>query len=160
MAEPGVVHWTAYVTAFALPLIAGVGTWIALQQARTASRQAATAEKKLKFDLFERRLDLYNRLHLCTKIVLEEGKLGDDEKAALIEGHKHALWLFSPAVANHIKRNLYPAADAYSEARARGGLDHVADENKEEVMLETRRKLRAERGALTDLVSPFLSLGH
>ena len=46
-------HWTKYITAFSVPVIASIGLLIAY-------RQWKTAQNKLKFELFEKRLKVYN----------------------------------------------------------------------------------------------------
>lgn len=46
------IHWTAYVSAFGLPIVAAVAAAIAFYQWKTA-------RNKLKLDLFEKRIAVY-----------------------------------------------------------------------------------------------------
>jgi hypothetical protein len=65
-------HWTAYVSALLVPLVAIFGFIIAYQQWRTA-------QNKLKLDLFDRRFEIYHAARKLLAAIMTSGKASDDE---------------------------------------------------------------------------------
>lgn len=65
-------HWTAYVSALAVPVVTLLGALI-------AGLQWKLARNKLKFDLFERRMKVYDASTLFVANILMWGKVKDEE---------------------------------------------------------------------------------
>jgi hypothetical protein len=114
-AEP---HWTAYWTAVATPLVAiiaaTVAATIAYRQWRTAHQAVATARNKLKLELFDRRLVIYEAAAEMID-ALHEGpgtKLSrHHDLETRLRGHQ---WLFERDIqdylnelANRSKKNVF-----------------------------------------------------
>lgn len=65
-------HWTAYIGALLVPTVALLGLLIAYRQWRTA-------QSKLKLELFEKRLAIYNAATAFVSSVMTSGKATDEE---------------------------------------------------------------------------------
>lgn len=93
-------HWTFYISALLVPLVAIFGSYIAFRQWRTA-------QNILKFELFERRLKIYNSATSFISSVMTTGKATDREFHDLIVGTKEATWLLSKDIAKYLDEELY-----------------------------------------------------
>lgn len=93
-------HWTAYFGALLVPTVALLGLLIAYRQWRTA-------QNKLKLELFERRLAIYNAATAFISSVMTSGKATDDQLRNLILGTKEAKWILSPNIAKYLDEELY-----------------------------------------------------
>jgi hypothetical protein len=85
-------HWTAYVSAFAVPAIAVLGVFIALLQARTA-------RNKLKLDLFDRRFAVYDKTVLYYQAYYSAGTDTDAVRRRaedFIRAYRESWFLFGP----------------------------------------------------------------
>lgn len=97
MNEP---HWTAYVTALSLPLVAAFGALIAYRQWRTA-------QNKLKLDLFERRMSVYQSARDMIGFIASRGKITPEEQFKYLAGIQTARWLFGPDVTEYLETELW-----------------------------------------------------
>lgn len=154
------VHWTAYVSALALPTIAGIAARVAYQQSKAASRQAELAGKKLRLDLFDKRFAAYTEMHECSRRVLDERKFTPEDMAVFVQCHKHAKWLFSLGVANHIRHTLHPAALKYAACWSSGFMADSTPEDRREARKKLKAAFKEARIGYTDLISPFMQLLH
>lgn len=93
-------HWTSYLSALLVPLVAIFGAFIAY-------RQWQTAQNKLKLELFEKRLFIYNAATLFINSVMGSGRATDEELRKLVLGTKEAKWLLSPDIAKYLDEELY-----------------------------------------------------
>ena len=93
-------HWTAYISALLVPLVELFASYIAYQQWRTA-------QNKLKLELFEKRLKIYNSATTFISSLMTSGKATNKELHELIVGTKEAKWLLSPEVAKYLDEELY-----------------------------------------------------
>lgn len=104
-------------TALGQILVAAAVGAIAWRQWRTAQQQAETARKKLVLDLFDRRIDLYERLEELL------GELERDKNPNLTFLKLHHLtskmrWAFGPAIVRRLNRDVIPVFRQYLDADA------------------------------------------
>ena len=93
-------HWTAYTTAIVVPIIALIAAWIAF-------RQSQIARNKLKLDLFEKRLAVYETVQKTLGTVASQGKLTPEEEVSYRAGIHPAQWLFGPEVFKYLDETLW-----------------------------------------------------
>jgi len=104
-------------TALGQILVAAAVGAIAWRQWRTAQQQAETARKKLVLDLFDRRIELYERLEELL------GELERDKNPNLTFLRLHQLtskmrWAFGPAIVRRLNRDVIPVFRRYLDADA------------------------------------------
>lgn len=125
--------WTTFIQPLLTPLAALLGaasatyvTWrfgtiqaeIARQQAATASRAAETARKKLKLELFERRLSLYDKIY---SFMRELPSLPfDTDFTPYFQDVREARWLFEKPLVDWLYMDLFETAKRYQVSKARG----------------------------------------
>lgn len=97
MADP---HWTAYLTALMTPTVAVVGAWIALQQ-------WITARDKLRLDLFEHRMAIYQSARSLLGSVYAQGDLQPEDERNYLVGITGAHWFFGPEVHQYLEKELW-----------------------------------------------------
>lgn len=93
-------HWTSVVTAIAAPAIAIIAAWIAY-------RQSQIARNKLKLDLFEKRMAVYQVVRDTLGIAVSHGKLTHEEEINFVVGTRPAKWLFGPEVFRYLDETLW-----------------------------------------------------
>jgi len=94
------IHWTAYSTAIAGPFIAVIAAWIAF-------RQWQLARNKLKLDLFDRRMAVYEAVRTMLGKATRAGKLTLEEEVEFLSGVQTAKWLFGPEVQTYLEKELW-----------------------------------------------------
>lgn len=94
------MHWTGYISAFALPTIGLVAAWIAF-------RQSKIARNKLKLDLFDRRMAVYEVARRALGIVGSKGRLTNEEQVDYLAGTRPARWLFGPDLSKYFDEILW-----------------------------------------------------
>ena len=97
------VFWVESLSALLVPLIACMTLLIAYRQWRTA-------QNKLKLDLFDKRLAVYEGVTSFVARILISGKVSDDELGRFLSITKNAKWLFSDEVANYLHSEIYKKA--------------------------------------------------
>lgn len=98
-----VPHWTSFVTALLVPIIALFGAFIAYRQWRTA-------REKLKLDLFEKRFSVYNAARNLVGSIVTSGQIIDEQMYSYLNQTIETKWLFGDAVAKYLKERLYEPA--------------------------------------------------
>lgn len=93
-------HWTAYVSAVVIPIIALIGAWIAF-------RQSQIARNKLKLDLFEKRLAVYQVVREALGGVAAKGRLTQEQEFQYLVGIRSARWLFGSEVFDYLDKTLW-----------------------------------------------------
>ncbi|MGY6127028.1 hypothetical protein ACW9YV_16510 (plasmid) [Paraburkholderia strydomiana] len=88
-------HWTAYLSALMVPLIAILGVAIAYRQWRTA-------QNKLKQDLFDKRFSVYDAARRMLASVMTSGKVRDEELFKFMVATREAKWLLSNELAHYL----------------------------------------------------------
>ena len=98
-------HWTVYVTALGAPFVAIVAACIA---GYMAWRNVQTARNKLKFDLWEKRMEVYEQLQDVFTII--KYAINEPETMSKVEDHYRirgkAQWLFDDKVVHFLDRHL------------------------------------------------------
>lgn len=151
--------WVEYVKALGAPVVALVAATIA---GSIAYRQWNTARNKLKLDLFEKRLKVYDAaVELLKAIAMPEPvdwEFIRDASARM----SAATWLFNREVADHLSLLV---ARAY-QTTGRGKLDpaSMTDEQKMELVLGTVKdqgpELMQELQKLDKLMGDHLTVTH
>jgi hypothetical protein len=148
-------HWTAYVSALLVPVVALVGAAIAYRQWRVASL-------KLKFDLFDRRFAVYEAARNLLGSILTSGHAKDEEVFKFLVGTREAKWLLNEQVANYLEKELYfKVIDLQTNQAELQGLP--AGEERAALVrrqAEAKKWLMAQHEQLTTLFNPFLQLSH
>ena len=93
-------HWTTNISALLVPTVALLGLFIAYRQWRTA-------QNKLKLELFEKRLAIYNAAIAFIRNVMTSGKATDEQLRNLVRGTKEAKWLLSTKIATYLDEELF-----------------------------------------------------
>lgn len=153
------VHWTAYLSALAVPVIAAFGALIAY-------RQWITARNKLKFELFDRRLALYQAA--TAELVRAWGgweDMGTGDSVSDRLKLQEAKWLTSPDVATYLEKPFRASLDELAGFPVvLEGHDPESPEydwHGHDLRLRERTKLYERIAAKIDeLFSPFLTLKH
>lgn len=94
------VHWTTYVTAFLTPVIAALAVWIAFSQWRTA-------RNKLKLDLYDKRVVVYEAARQALATAVMSRKFGVDSLHEYTVGITGAKWLFDEAMSTYLNDQLF-----------------------------------------------------
>ena len=89
-------HWTGYVTAISLPLVALIGACIAFLQLRTA-------QQKLKLDHFERREAVYIAARDAITIGATVVRFTDEQHFDFMVKTQSARWLFGYEVHDYLQ---------------------------------------------------------
>ena len=134
---------------------------IANQQAATASAAAATARKKLKFDLFEKRFKVYDDIR---QFIFEFGRTPSVEAITkLTNDTRSAKWLFDSTLERWIGQDLIPCALEFLEystevhQQPQNQPINVAEHIVQSVVAT---KLLAKFDELDNLCSTYLALEH
>lgn len=96
-------HWTSYLTALITPTVAALGLWIALQQLQTA-------RSKLKLDLFDRRIAVYQSIMEFIGSILTTGKVKEEERFKYLQATRDARWLFGDEIVSYIDVDIHKRA--------------------------------------------------
>ncbi|NVM87654.1 hypothetical protein FHT32_001293 [Variovorax sp. SG517] len=136
---------------------------IAKQQADTAILAAKTARNKLKFELFERRLVMYDRVYAYIDTVIGQGKIVAESDSEFLTSVRAMGWITDRSVVDYVHKELRDKMIALSmltteienmpvpnQARAELGI-------KKSVLQAT---LYQEHDALARVFEPFLKLEH
>ena len=148
-------HWTAYLTALALPVIAVIGAWIAF-------RQSQIARNKLKLDLFDKRMGVYQAVREGLSSAATHGKLTHEEEVKYLIGTRPAQWLFGPEVFTYLDETLWHKIvdlglhNAMSEGRTNDNerVKHI------HARAETMKWLVAQYKEFDKLCADYLTLKH
>jgi len=73
------VHWTTYISAIVLPIIAGIAAWIAF-------RQSQHARNKLKLDLFDKRMAVFGAVREALGDIARQGALTNEQQLFYLQG--------------------------------------------------------------------------
>jgi len=148
-------HWTTYLAALLVPTIAILGAFIAYRQWRLA-------QNKLKLDLFDRRLSVYEAARTLVSSIMTSGKAKDEEVFRFMVATREAKWLLNASIAEYLDKELYgKAIDLQMLASELEGVP-VGDERTKNVrqQAEIKRWLLAQFAVLDAKFSPFLQLQH
>ena len=148
-------HWTTYLAALLTPTVAILGALIAYRQWRLA-------QNKLKLDLFDRRLSVYEAARTLVASIITSGKAKDEEVFKFMVATREAKWLLNDSVAQYLDKELYhKAIDLQTLAAELEGVP-VGEVRTKNVraQAEIKKWLLAQFEVLDERFSPFLQLRH
>jgi hypothetical protein len=149
------VHWTAYLTACLTPMVAVFGVLIAYRQSRIAN-------DKLRLDLFERRLVVYEAVRTVFGELLARGKISPKDETNYLRGIQGAKLLFDSQLNEYLSNTLWRKLVTYA---------YSDDELRETPHGPVREKLANEREILwkwfrdqmdevDEKFSPYMGFDH
>jgi len=150
------VHWTAYVTAFTVPMLAAIGALIAYRQWRTA-------QNKLKLDLFDKRMLVYQAARDALGHITSHAELGHEQQIKYLSGIQTAKWLFGPEVNAYLSETLWGKMIDLELHRSMVygvSTDHPERNQHVQLKAETLNWLIAQHSALDNMCSKYMVLGH
>jgi len=106
-AGQGLPEWIGIVQALLVPVIAGIGAWIALQQMHLAS-------VRLRHDLFDRRFAILQSTQRMLVEVLTDARISDGTFAHFSAGTGAARFIFGESVADYLHEVRGHAVKLYS----------------------------------------------
>jgi hypothetical protein len=148
-------HWTTYLAALLTPTVAILGALIAYRQWRLA-------QNKLKLDLFDRRLSIYEAARTLVASIMTSGKAKDEEVFKFMVATREAKWLLNDSIAQYLDKELYHnAIDLQTLAAELEGVP-VGEVRTKNVraQAEIKKWLLAQFEVLDEKFSPFLQLRH
>ena len=148
-------HWTAYLSALLAPVVAVLGSFIAYRQWRLA-------QNKLKLDLFDRRLKIYEAAKNLLGSIVTSGKANDDEVFKYMVATREAKWLLDSKIAKYLDEKIYKKAIELRTLAAELEGVSVGDVRFKNVRAQTEIKkwFIAQYDILDAQFAPFLQLCH
>ncbi len=148
-------HWTAYLTAFMTVFIAAFGAWIAFQQWRTA-------QDKLRLDLFERRMVIYDAARKALGKIFTHGEITPLEETEFLVGVMGSKWLFGKDIHEYLHKEFWEKlAENHMYVAMLDGLPTGAERtslaNKK---AELRKWFTAQSDRMDALFLPYLGFPH
>lgn len=148
------VHWTTYLTACLTPLIALIAAGVAYNQWKTA-------KNKLKLDLYEKRLGVYQAVRDAIGQIMVHGKVSAEVETAYLVGISGAKWLYDKKMDDYLNKELWMIISKLHAVQAEqiGAPDQERREaiHKQFVVLgEVNNHLQG----IDSKFYPFLSLSH
>lgn len=157
-----VLPWLSAIGPTVVALIAAViaGT-IAYRQWRTAHQQAETARKKLKFDLFTMRYEVYTACRDLLASVTTKGTPEREHLTVYFSKMKQARWLFDPNVFQFLDdilmRNAIQLIITGQQSHSASGAEK---EQCEQRLREIRLRMSAAYDELDKWFAPYMTLEH
>lgn len=96
----GNLHCTSWASAGLTALVALLAVYIAWRQWRTA-------QNKLKFDLFDRRFSVYEASRNLWGLIMQHGKVRDEDVRNYLPDLYKAKWLLNDEVAEYLEKEFY-----------------------------------------------------
>ena len=93
-------HWSAYFAALTPLVVAVIAGWIAY-------RQMQVARDKLKLDLFDRRMAVYEAVRDANGAAVTSAKLTQQQEIDFLKGAKSARWLFGDDVEEYVSKKFW-----------------------------------------------------
>lgn len=149
-------HWTAYASALLTPVVAAFAVWIAQQQ-------SATAQNKLRFDLFEKRFLIYEGAYNFLGSIMTRGRVDDEEMNIFVNAIHAAKWIVAQEIADYLDREVYKPAIALQCLEAELAGLPVGDDRKKNLaqQSEIKRSLNVQFNEQLDVwFNAYLRLKH
>jgi hypothetical protein len=131
---------------------------IGRRQADTAAQAMATNREKLRLDLFERRLAVYEAANTFITMVIRNAKLDNGHRLNLLQDSRAATWLFDEATARFITDTLF--SDAFEVVRIGELLEVEPDpEERKKLVLERNNywhTFKQHSETLHEVLAPYL----
>ncbi|SBV35265.1 hypothetical protein STPYR_10195 [uncultured Stenotrophomonas sp.] len=150
------VHWTAYVTVLTVPVLAAVGAVIAYRQWRTA-------QNKLKLDLFDKRMLVYQAARDALGYIGSHGKTSHEQQIEYLTGIQTAKWLFGPEVHSYLSETLWHKIvdlELHQSMVYDAPNDHPDRSKHIKLKAETLKWLIAQYSVLDKMCAKYMVLGH
>jgi len=148
-------HWTAYLFALLAPVVAVLGSFIAYRQWRLA-------QNKLKLDLFDRRLKIYEAAKNLLGSIVTSGKANDDEVFKYMVATREAKWLLDSEIAAYLDDQIYNKVIELQTLAIEWECVSVGDVRSKNVraQAEIKQWFMAQYDILDAQFAPFLQLRH
>ncbi|WP_312566258.1 hypothetical protein [Comamonas sp.] len=158
--------WLEHAKSFALPL---AGVYVAhkfgriqadigRRQANTAAQAMATNREKLRLDLFDRRLVVYEAANKFITKAARGDRLNSDHRLDLLRDTNGATWLFDERTAQYITDTLF--SDAYEVVRISEELETEPNPQERQRLYQQRNMFCAtfkkHSATLKVLLAPYL----
>jgi len=152
---PIVPLWVVVLSALLTPTIAVLASVIAYRQWRTA-------QNKLKFDLFDRRLKVYEALTSVLGRVLTHGGTTNEDQGAYLEGIQNAKWLFGEEIREYLQNTVWRAIVDLEllESMTNGMTPEPERSARIAKQAELRNWFADQYKHAESLFSKYMSLGH
>lgn len=153
MSDP---HWTAYFSALLTPIVAVFGIYIATQQWRTA-------RNKLKLDLFDKRLAVYEATRSFLASIITSGKITQENEMLFLAGTRGAKWLFGNEIEQYIDKQLWNQSNKLICLQSTFDSLPSPEERESNIKKQTEIKLWFNNQLVNEVdnkFSQFLSLQH
>lgn len=133
---------------------------IARQQAATAALSVRTAKNKLKLELFDRRLVIYNAVTTMLGQLAVNGNLSSDDKRNYWVGINGAHWLFEAHVVNYLEETIWNQMVDFDLMKSE--LENLDERHCRKTAAELKSKARKtlldQRPVLDQMFEPYLKL--
>ena len=93
-------EWITYMSALLVPVVSIFGLYIAWQQWKTA-------RNKLKFELFQKRMDVYQSTRRVLDAFLASYRITPEDLSEYQKGIQMAKWVFNPELAQFLQETLW-----------------------------------------------------
>ncbi len=159
----------------AIKLLTGIGQlavacavgYIAYRQWRTAQQQAETARNKLKHDLFERRLKVYDALRESAQYAFT-ARPNENAEQRVAGNLKEIRWLFGKPFHDFVWDHIYvPLVDLWEANNVIHDSPHPNTDIEREERRQAganasriRKELHRDLAKLEEMMADFLTLNH
>ncbi len=152
MCEP---HWTAYLTALLTPVVAIIGSIIAYRQSRIA-------QNKLKLDLFEKRLLIYEAARGFLGSIMTSGRVKSEEEFKYLSGTRGAVWLYDEQIVDYLDKEIWLKTSRLAALQAELEGEPVGDTRTKNVQSQSEIKtwLVEQQRVMEQKFAPYLKLSH
>lgn len=152
---PQQVGWLTVLTGLSTPILAAFGIWIAANQWRTA-------RNKLKLDLFEKRIVVYDAAREAINQLMNGAEPTLELQFKYLDGIAGARWLFDEDMGKYLNVEILGMVNRMREAFAKQDTPFDLDESR--AGLQDRMALMEEFRSHWDKIdsrfASFLKVGH
>jgi hypothetical protein len=147
-------NWLQYLTALSTPVLAFFGAWIARAQWKTA-------RMKLKLDLFDKRIVVYEAVRKAFGQLMMYGKPTSELQSDYLTGIAGARWLFDKEMDEYLSVDLWSVISKLHVALTKEDSPHpLASREGLSERMELMGKINSEWQLIDSRFAPFLSLEH
>jgi hypothetical protein len=148
-------HWTAVLSALLTPVVAVFGVIVTYRLWRTA-------QNKLKLDLFDRRLQVYEAARELIASIMTSGKTSPEQEFKYLSGTRGAVWLFDQSIVEYLDEEIWPKVCALWALQLELEGEPVGETRTKNVQTQrTIKKWLSDQQRVMELrFAPFLKLRH
>lgn len=135
---------------------------IARQQADTAALAAQTARNKLKYELFERRLEMYDLVYKYIDTVMRARKIESNSDSEFLTAARPMGWLTDKTVVEYVHKTLRDRMIELSRVTTQLESRPFGPDSAQLVMIQSNLQMALynEHEALARVFEPYLKLEH